>query len=349
MNRPTRLICFSAIALLGSCLAATAQPIADEDLTRLGSGDLDDVKKARIAIIDSIDDPKMATGERFDASGKLIAPLTAMIGSEDEIMVVNGLMIAGNIVTPDSITLIESALDSEMPGLRYAGLKALRTTFGILSTQRTQSLDNSEISRQIQAAAKMLRDDPDSYVAEGAARALIEASKMRDSKLSGEAEKAFKALAEAASHRVKTLDTVADDHKAGVLRIAMLSTFELGRVLQSGTNTPGREPVRQAAGLAGDSLAYVFSRFQSADLKIGSMDQAEAMILSQLIGASENLVYSAQSELGQSSSPVALRQSFDAGNDRDFNRGILTIIGGTGVLTRPPFSMEADRFVASGG
>jgi len=172
---------------------------------------------------------------------------------------------------------------------------------------------------------------------------------MRDKKLSGEAERAFKALAEAASHRVKTLDTASDDHKAGVLRIAMLSTFELGRVLQSGTNTPGREAVRQAAGLAGDSLAYVYSRFQAADRKIGSMDEAEATMLLQLIGASENLVYSAQSELGQSSSSVALRQSFEAGNDRDFNRGILTIIGGSGILTRSPFSLEADRFVASGG
>jgi len=143
MNRPTRLICFSAIALLGSCLAVNAQPIADEDLTRLGSGDLVEIKKARIEIIDAIDDPNMATSERFDASGKLIAPLKAMIESGDEILVVNGLMIAGNIVTPDSIALIESAYESEMPGVRYSGLKALRTTFGILSTQRTASLDKS--------------------------------------------------------------------------------------------------------------------------------------------------------------------------------------------------------------
>jgi len=178
---------------------------------------------------------------------------------------------------------------------------------------------------------------------------LIEASKMRDKRLSNEAEGAFKALAETASHRVKTLDTVADDSKIGVLRIAMLSTFELGRVLQSGTSTPGREAVREAAGLAGDSLAYVYSQFQAADRKIGSIDEAETMMLSQLIGASENLVYSAQSELGQTANPVSLREAFEAGNDREFITGIVSLIGGTGVLTRPPFSLQANRFIASGG
>jgi hypothetical protein len=349
MNRPTRQICITAIALLGSCLAAHAQPIAEQDLTRLGSDSLVDIKKARVAIIDAIDDPKMATSERFDASDALIAPLKAMIESDDEIMVVNGLMIAGNIVTPDSIALIETAFESDKPGVRYAGLKALRSTFTILSTQRTRSLEFQEISIQIRAAADILKDDTDNFVAEGAARALIEAAKMRDSELSGEAEKAFQALAEAASSRLSTIDDVADDRKSGVLRIAMLSTFELGRVLQSGTNTPGREPIRQAAGLAGDSLAHVFSRFQAADLKIASMNESETIMLSQLIGASENLVYSAQSELGESAKPVALRQTFESGNDRDFNRSILTLIGGSGVLTRAPFSLKADRFVASGG
>lgn len=349
MNRPTRTICITALALLGSSLAANAQPISETDLTRLGSDSLEDVKKARGEIIDAIDDPKMATGARFDASSQLIDPLKAMIESDDEIRVVNGLMVAGYIVTPESIALIEPTYASDKPGVRYAGMKALRSTFEILSTQRTHSLENNEIAIQIQAAAELVKNDPDNFVAEGAARALIAAAKMRDSKLAGEAERAFRALAEASAHRLSTIDDVAAERKEGVLRIAMLSTFELGRVLQSGTNKPGREAVRQAAGLAGDSLAFVYNRFQSANREIGSMDQSETAMLAQLIGAAENLVYSAQSELGETASPAALRQAFESGNDRDFNRGILTLIGGSGVLTRAPFSLQADRFVASGG
>ena len=60
-------------------------------------------------------------------------------------------------------------------------------------------------------------------------------------------------------------------------------------------------------------------------------------------------IYYARRALGQTAEQTQLRANFESANDRDFNRNILSIIGGSGVLTQPPFSLEADRFVASGG
>lgn len=139
------------------------------------------------------------------------------------------------------------------------------------------------------------------------------------------------------------------DKREGVVRLAMLSTFELGRLLQTPGRKPAQDRVRDAAALAGDSLAYVYGRFQNSGRQIASIEAPESAILAQLIGSSETLIFFAQGALGATGEQPQLRANFEAANDRDFNRNILTIIGGTGVLTRPPFSLKADRFVASGG
>ncbi|GAB5496913.1 MAG: hypothetical protein Phyf2KO_19930 [Phycisphaerales bacterium] len=349
MTRPTRPISIAALVIAGFSLSAHAQPIGNQDLERLTSESFEDIREARSDIMAVIDDPNLATSERLNASSQLIEPLSAMIESGDELKVVNALMIAGNIVTPEAIALIEASYESENPGVRYAALKALRSTFDILGNQRTPSIDISEINRQIQTASDILRADGDTYVAEGAARALIAAAKMRDNRLSASAELAFGQLASAASARLGSIDDVQEDKQMGVIRIAMMSNFELGRILQSGPNKPGRDAIRTAAGLAGDSLAHAFGEFEAAGRQIASISEDNAEVLAQLVGASENLVYSAQTALGQDPTRAALRGAFESGNDRNFNRAILTLIGGSGVLVQAPFSLEPDRFVASGG
>ncbi len=49
----------------------------------------------------------------------------------------------------------------------------------------------------------------------------------------------------------------------------MMSTFELAHL--QGVNRPG-PAVREAGALAGDSLAYVYKRFQDAGRQIGSIE-----------------------------------------------------------------------------
>ncbi len=347
IKRPMRPMCAAAIALLAA-LPAMAQPIEQRDLDRLVSDNLKQVQAARSSIITAISDPGMPVGSRLEASGQLIDPVRAMIESGDENQIVNGLMIAGSIVTPEAIGLIESTYASETQGVRYAAMRALRTTLRILGEQRTPSLQAPEVARQVKAAGEILRNDTDAYVAEGAARALAQGAKMGNDRLASSAEAAFTELAQGASARLKSIDELSEEKHEGVIRIAMMSTFELGRILQ-GVNRPGPEAVREAGALAGDSLAYVYKRFQDAGRQIGSIDADQKLPLTQLVGSSETLIYYARSALGQSAQQTQLRANFEAGNDRDFNRNILSIIGGTGILTQPPFSLEADRFVASGG
>ena len=347
IKRPMRPMCAAAIALMAA-LPAMAQPIEQRDLDRLNSDDLKQVQAARSSIITAISDPGMAVGNRLAASEQLIAPVREMIESGDENEIVNGLMIAGSIVTPEAIGLIESTYASEIQGVRYSAMRALRTSLRILGEQRTPSLQAQEVGRQIKAAGEILRNDPDSYVAEGAARALIQASKMGNDRLASSAEAAFTELAQGASARLTGSADQSAEKQDGAVRIAMMSTFELGRMLQ-GARRPGQAAVREAGALAGDSLAYVYKQFQAAGRQIGSIDAEQKTILTQLLGSSETLLYYARSAFGQSAEQTQLRANFDAGNDRDFNRNILSIIGGTGILTQAPFSLKADRFIPAGG
>jgi len=176
----------------------------------------------------------------------------------------------------------------------------------------------------------------------------VQAAKMSNDRLKSSAETAFTELAQGASTRLASVEGLSDEKQEGAIRIAMMSTFELGRILQ-GANRPGQTAVREAGALAGDSLAYVYKRFQDAGRQIGSINAEEKVELTQLVGSSETLIYYARSALGQAAEQTQLRANFESGNDRDFNRNILSIIGGTGILTQPPFSLKADRFVASGG
>lgn len=347
IKRPMRPICVAALAWMAA-LPAMAQPIQQRDLDRLGSDNVEQAQQARSAIISAISDPDMAVEARFNAANQLIEPVRTMIESGEENTIVNGLMIAGNIVTPESIGLIESTYQSELPGVRYASMRALRTSMRIVGSQRTPSLQAPEIGRQVKAAGELLRNDPDMFVAEGAGRALAQAAKINNPRLAAAAESAFKELAEGVSSRITSIDELPEDKQEGVVRIAMLTTFELGRMLQ-GANRPGQDAVRGAAALAGDSLAYVYGRFQDAGRQIGSIDADEKTVLTQLVGSSETLLYYARSAIGQAAEQTQLRANFESGNDRDFNRNMLSIIGGTGILTQPPFSLKADRFIASGG
>lgn len=346
--RPMRPVSFALIALIG-VLPALAQPLAQRDLDRLGSEDTAQSQQARSSIITAISDPNMAVAERLDASRQVIEAVRTMIQSEDENTVVNGLMIAGHMVTPEAVGLIEGVYTSDKPGVRYAGMRAARTTLRILGQQRTTTLAAPEVQRQITAAGELLRSDPDPFVAEGAARTLIQAAKLTESKLLASAEAAFVELAKGASSRLTGIGELPEEKREGVLRIAMMSTFELGRLLQPGALKPGQESVREAAGLAGDALAYAYKRFQDANRQIGSINPEESTKLAQLIGSSESLIYYALGALNQPAEQPQLRATFEAGNDRDFNRIIVGFIGGTGLLTRPPFSLSADRFVVPGG
>ncbi len=350
MKRSTRPIRFAAL-LLTACatLGAGAQPLEDRDLERLSSDQFEDIKRARSAIIDVIDDPGLGVSQRLDASSQLIDPLETLMASGDELKMVNALMIAGSLITPEAMALIEDAYENENPGVRYAAVKALRSTFEVLGAQRTPSLQSGEVTRQIQTASEILKNDEDLFVAEGAARALISAAKMRDQRLTSAATRAFAALTEATTERLNSIDELSESEADGLIRIVMLADFELGRIVQSGPAQPSNDQLVEAGALAGDSLAYVYRRFEEAGRTIGSMESDDAAMLGQLVSSAENLLYSVQAKLGQNASRVSLKAAFDSGNDRDFNRGILTLIGGSGVLVQPPFSLESDRFLPSGG
>ena len=347
-TRSLRSLFLAALACLAAPIAL-AQPGAQRDLDRLASDNPAEVQQARSAIITAIGDPGMAVGDRLAASGQLIEPVRALLDSGDENEIVNGLMIAGHIVTPEAISLIEGTYGHELPGVRYAATRALRTSMRILGSQRTASLQSPEVSRQIKAAGKLLVSDPDPFVAEGAARALIQTAKITDSRLAVAAEEAFGELARGVSARLAGIGSLPEEKREGVVRLAMLSTFELGRILQTPGRKPGEAIIRDAAALAGDALGYVYKRFTDSGRQISGIDAAESALLAQLVGSSETLVFFAQGALGAAGEQPQLRANFEAANDRDFNRNILTMIGGTGLLTRPPFSLKADRFVPAGG
>ncbi|HED52633.1 MAG TPA: hypothetical protein ENJ00_00320 [Phycisphaerales bacterium] len=349
MNRPTRHFLLAAHAALLVTLSAAAQPVDQRDLDKLGSDDIELVTDARPDILDVIGNPGLSVGDRLQAAGQLVEPVRSLIASDDELREVNGLLLAGALVTPDAMELIETGFESDKPGVRYTATRALRNTFAILGSQRTPSLQAQEISRQIKTLGEVLRHDPDPYVSEGAARALVAAANMADPRLNPIAQRAFSELALGTADRMQSLGDLPEDQHLGIIRIAMVTNFNLRKILQDRKRNLDNKHVIGAASVAGDSLAYAYSRFQNAGRKLEAIDPSERDTLAQLVGTSELVVYFARARLERQPDRTSLREAFASGKDRDFNRGILALIGKSGVLCNPPFGLEADRFVPSGG
>ncbi len=116
IKRPMRPMCAAAIALLAA-LPAMAQPIERAISTaRLGQP-----QAGRGGTLDRSSPPSAIRACRRQPArglGPLIDPVRAMIESGDENQIVNGLMIAGSIVTPEAIGLIERASETQVGVLR---------------------------------------------------------------------------------------------------------------------------------------------------------------------------------------------------------------------------------------
>ena len=349
MNRPTRHTLLAAPAALLLTLSIAAQPVDQRDLDNLTSEDVELVLAARPDILDVIGNPGLSVGDRLQAAGQLVDPVRSLVESDDELLEVNGLLLAGALVTPDAMELIESGFESDKPGVRYEATRALRTTFTILGSQRTPSLQAQEVSRQIKALADVLRHDPDPYVSEGAARALVAAANMNDQRLDAIAQRAFSELALGSAERMQTIGDLPEGQRRGIIRIAMITNFNLRKILQDRKRNLEAQHVIDAATVAGDSLAYAYGRFQDSGRKIDAIDPEEREAIAQLIGTSELVVYFARTRLERQPERTALRDAFASGKDRDFNRGILSLIGSSGVLCNAPFGLDAERFIPSGG
>jgi hypothetical protein len=110
--------------------------------------------------------------------------------------------------------------------------------------------------------------------------------------------------------------------------------------------------------MAGDLLAYVFRRVRAGDLQVAkdadtaAVEQARAarsaeMTLTQL---GVTIVYLSRDRLAQGTLDLppdlaGMIGQATAKGDKDFMRDVLSIIGDGGLLTKPPFNINPNRFM----
>lgn len=298
---------------------------------QIEAGTTESIQAARTSILRYLGDPRLSVGDRLASAGALIQAVAGAVASEDEFTTVNGVLMAGSLVTPESMPIVTSALTDGRPGVRYAGCKALGDSLAIIGGQGSPSVQPDVARRALDQLTAAARDEQDPAVVECAFRAIAAATSMSASSMKPLEPVAAEALAALAEQRVGTLDALHGDAYTRTLGAVVYAAAESRRLLSE--SRPGDTAATRtaAATLGGEIIGHAYKVFAGQG-SIAAIDEAHREHLAQAAAVGEALVFFAARALGKPAENTQIAEALRAGDDRAFRSQALRLIGPTGVL-----------------
>ena len=336
MTPRTLIAAFVALTLAGPVATWTASA-QNFDAARLAadlaSGETERVQDARDAAVGYLGNPGLSVSDRLAAVSALEPAINDAARADDEFVVVNAILIAGQFVTPSGFQILTDHLDHEKPGVRYAAYRGLRSAFGILANQTAPSLQPAAARTAFDRLAEAARAEPDVNTLEAAYRALAESLTLTANPLKPLEAAAGASLAALADERVNALATLESDDYTLTLGSTLYVALEYRRLLGSAGRRLDDQTIRAAAALAGELIGHAYGQFEAAG-SINAIDPERRDLLRQSLSAAESVAYLALGRMGQQATQTALAESFGTGDDRAFRAGVFRVIGPAGSLAQ---------------
>lgn len=323
-------------------LAAFATPL----LADLSSDEPAKLQSARSKLIAPLLDPGVSPAFRLELSRLLEPELRKLLSDKRESIVVNALVIAGEIATSDSVAIANSSAKSPSGVVRYQAAYAVARTFEALqaSGEALRPDAAAELARGLQAR---LQSEQDPAVVGALVRAARAATSITKPGFEPVRAPAIESLCRGLASRAdlstdKPLPVQGVDSMMGA---CVLLREQLGASLPNDT-------VRSAAEFAGAVLSHTGKVVRKGAMP-ASDDPAEPLGMreryAQLAAAAENVVALASSRLSGGSQVRTrdLAQKLRASSKRDdaaFAEDVAAYVGASGVLTKEPFNISPDRF-----
>lgn len=315
--------------------------------TNLGSDNPQLVKRDRIALLAPLSDPQASPAFRLRFSEALAPLLGDLATSVSEIVVINSLVIAGDLATAQGVEVLIEGLASQKPSVRYQAAFGFRRTFESLASMTTPTMRPDQAESGIRAVTEQIEKETDSLVIDGLVFAAAEASRAP-----GLRSAALTHLGNALSIKIKSHGgKLAPEALAQSYLRAGAAVRDALTASDSGQISP--ESMKAATEMAGQIIAYCVQAVEAKALPSGDKGSAEAAIRemhAQLATTAENVLLLAVTHQG-GAAPAARKigDKLKAGTtaaDASFSEDARSLVGKDGLLSKDPFKFAPDAFLS---
>lgn len=297
----------------------------------LSSADTRRVQNARDDAVAYLGNPGLSVSDRLAAVQALDAPIAEAAESDDEFVVTNALLIAGQFVTPTGFQILTDHLDADSPSIRYAAYRGLRSSFAILADQSAPSLQPSAAQSAFSRLVEAVGTESDANTLEAGYRAIAEALTVTASPLKPLESAAGVALGRLAADRMGQLDALDESDYAPTLGSSLYAALEYRRLLSTAGRRIDDATARSAAALAGEIIGHAYAQFEAAG-GISNIDPDRRELVRQALSTAESVAYLALGRLNADPTQTNLAGAFQNADDRAFRADAFRLIGPAGSI-----------------
>ncbi len=321
---------------------------------KLTGTDLDDLRDARKNILQTLQPQNVSVDYKLKLGSQLVPLIRQLVDSGDEVKVVNGLFMAGELGTQPCVEVMTSKLADPKTTIRLAAAAAINRALESLSGS-APAMQAGGAGSLVNAVASQLQAEKDPIAADPMVRAMVAGVNISAANLSDVRTSAFAKLCTIMTERTAAMESNAPSDRELENLIRAGSAIRDALTGAGGKNVP-QSAVKDAAALSGEYLAYVKRLLKDGVYPQISKDdpaEAQASKLSaragavQLVSVAENIAfYALATTATQPPAQTALAQSLRSGttaNDARFAEDVKALIGPQGSLVKT-YSFAADRF-----
>jgi hypothetical protein len=317
------------------------------------------IKKDRDALLEPLSKKDTGVPFRIKYSQFLIEKLRAMTAVQitgtdkekgaAEKVVLNGVIIAGELATDQAIDLITDKAGAKEPAVRYQVGYALQRVFRA-SQNPPAAAQVTKLVDAIKGLSDRIAEEKDAQVLDSLIRAGLEGAKINQ-------DAAISAVAKGAAKAAKNLNNPGGVDEARALLRAADNLQLMIATANGGGSAVGLQSAKDAAELGGMLIARVVRMVEKKELP-----QAEAKAgdlrdtCAQIVSAAQKLVQFAGQAMNSTGSyvitdkngrAIQLNELLRRGTTNDdavFVEDAQLMIGPDGMLTKDPFKFPADSF-----
>lgn len=130
------------------------------------------IRRARNTIMDPLQDAQVSAPFRLEYTRALEAKLSEFSGSSKSIVVVNALLVAGELATEPGVAIVEKQLGNKDVSIRFTAVKGLGSTLDAMA-RRTPALSKDRALKIVESLGKMMAAESDDRIGDGIARGLV--------------------------------------------------------------------------------------------------------------------------------------------------------------------------------
>lgn len=322
------------------------QSYVKEHVANLASDNPQFIKRDRTALLEPLADAEASPKFRFTYAEALIPTLETLAGNANEMVVINAMVLAGDLATAQGVNYLTKGLTAAKPAVRYQAAFGMRRTFEALAAMPSPTINDEQRAAAIEAIAGRIKDEADAVVLDGLVYAALEATKAPATR-----NVALVQLGRAMSAKVRSVGgkAVADSMAQVMLRAGAGLRDSLAAT-QAGQASD--DAVMATAEAAGAMIAYCVKAVESKSLPAAGQGGTTPAreVHAQLATTCENVVLLGATLKKGASVPESRKigdkiRAGTAESDQAFAQDARGLVGGDGLLSKPPFGFAPGSFL----